>query len=65
MLLLCAPMGYFLTIISGLNFMTSWALGAAVIASIVERYEIGFIDDNILITICSSIVLCIGYLLNI
>jgi len=52
----CIPFGYFLAGFGGI------AIGgaiAAIVASIMERYEFGPIDDNILITVSSSIVLCI------
>jgi len=52
----CIPLGYFLAGFGGI------AIGgaiAAIVASIMERYEFGPIDDNILITISSSIVLYI------
>lgn len=62
MLAICAPIGYILAHLSEISGMTSWAIVAAIVASIVERYEIGPIDDNILITVCSSIVLFIGFI---
>jgi len=37
-----------------------WGLIAGVVASIIERFELGPIDDNILITVASSAVLLIG-----
>jgi len=52
----CIPLGYFLAGFGGI------AIGgaiAAIVASTMERYEFGPIDDNILITISSSIVLYI------
>jgi dolichol kinase len=63
MLAICAPMSYILAHLSGIPGMTAWALAAAVVGSIVERYEIGPIDDNILITVSSSIVLFVGFLI--
>jgi dolichol kinase len=63
MLAICAPMGFTLAHFSEISGMTLWAIAAAVIASIVERYEIGPIDDNILITVSSSVVLFIGFLI--
>ena len=50
----CIPIGFTLGNIGGM------AIGGAVagiVASIMERYEIGPIDDNILITLSSSVVL--------
>ncbi len=37
---------------------------AAIVATFFERYEIGPIDDNILITISSTIILFIGAIVN-
>jgi hypothetical protein len=37
-----------------------WGLIAGLVASFVERYEFGPIDDNVLIVVFSSIVLFIG-----
>ncbi|MEA3458152.1 MAG: hypothetical protein U9R21_05685 [Candidatus Thermoplasmatota archaeon] len=61
MLALCIPMGYILTYLSGIPEMAMWGVVAAIVASVVERYEIGPIDDNILITVSSSIVLYVGF----
>ena len=59
MAILCIPLGWFVG-----KMVTPaipvWGVISAVIASIVERYEFGPIDDNILIVIASSIVLLIG-----
>lgn len=60
MAFLCIPFGYYFGVLSGVNGMAIVGIIAAIAASIIERYEIGPIDDNILITICSSIVLYIG-----
>jgi dolichol kinase len=61
---ICAPIGFIFAQISGIEGMLIWAVIAAAVASIVERYEFRFIDDNILISIFSSIVLYIGFLFN-
>ena len=37
-----------------------WGLIAAAVATYVERYEFGAIDDNILITVFSTIVILAG-----
>ncbi len=59
MAILCIPLGWFVG-----KMVTPaipvWGVISAVVASIVERYEFGPIDDNILIVIASSIVLLIG-----
>ena len=39
-----------------------WGLISASVASFVERYEFGVIDDNILIVIASSIVIIAGFI---
>jgi len=59
MAFLCIPFGYYL---GGFGGMALAGVIAAIVASVVERYEIGLIDDNILITISSSIIL-LAYLL--
>jgi dolichol kinase len=59
MLIVSAPMGW---IIGGLAHpaIPEWGLLAAVVATVVERYEIGAIDDNILITVSASSILLLG-----
>ena len=61
---ICAPLGFIFAQLSSISGMIIWAVMAAVVASIVERYEFGPIDDNILITISSSIIIYIGFLFN-
>jgi phytol kinase len=56
----CIPIGYYFGDISGIPGMAVWGVIAAVAATFLERYEIGQIDDNILITIGSTIILFIG-----
>ena len=53
----CIPIGYFFANMAGLAV---WGVLAAIAASFFERYEFGFIDDNILITVSSTAVLFIG-----
>jgi phytol kinase len=60
---ICAPMGFLFAQLSSISNLIIWAVIAAAVASIIERYELGPLDDNILITISSSIVLYIGFLL--
>ena len=59
MLLVCAPMGW---IIGGLAdpSIPVWGLLSAIVATVIERYEFGPIDDNILITVSASAVLLVG-----
>ncbi len=61
---ICAPLGFIFAQISSISGMVIWAVIAAAVASIIERYEFGPIDDNILITISSSIILLIGFIFN-
>ena len=61
---ICAPLGFIFAQLSSISGMIIWAVIAAAVASIVERYEFGPIDDNILITISSSIIIYIGFLVN-
>jgi len=58
MVMLCIPIGYYF---AGMAGIAIWGVIAAIIASIVERYEFGPIDDNILITVSSTIILLIGF----
>lgn len=56
MAMVCIPLGFFLASIEGI------AIGgviAGIVASFMERVEIGPIDDNILITVSSAIILYI------
>jgi len=61
---ICAPLGFIFAQMSLISGMIIWAVIAAAVASIVERYEFGPIDDNILITISSSIIIYAGFLFN-
>ena len=56
---LCLPLGYFIGMMSEPE-IPLWGLISGIVASVVERYEFGLIDDNILIVVFSSIVLFIG-----
>ncbi len=57
---LCILIGYFFGRWSGIPGLGLWGVIAAVVASLFERYEYGFLDDNILITISSTFVLFVG-----
>lgn len=59
MLLVCAPLGWH---IGGLAdpAIPLWGLISAIVATVVERYEFGPIDDNVLITVAASTVLLLG-----
>jgi phytol kinase len=59
MLVVCAPMGW---IVGGLADpkIPLWGLTSALVATWIERFEIGPIDDNVLITVAASGVLLLG-----
>ena len=59
MFIVSAPLGW---VVGGMGnpSIPVWGLISATIASYVERYEFGPIDDNILITVFSTAVLLIG-----
>jgi phytol kinase len=59
MLIVCLVIGYVYTTLA-IHPIVLWGLLAAIVASIIERFEIGPIDDNVLITVASMIVLGIG-----
>lgn len=59
MIIVCIPLGYYLAGMA-VSSIPLWGVIAAVIASFVERYEFGPIDDNILITLSAAIILYIG-----
>lgn len=59
MLLVCLPIGYAVGV-HAQPAIPFWGLLSAMVATLVERYEFGPIDDNILITTASSLVLLLG-----
>ena len=63
MLIVCIVIGYLFTSLAH-NPIPLWGVIAAVGASIVERYEVGPIDDNVLITVTTMIILSIGILVG-
>ncbi|MDG6217852.1 MAG: hypothetical protein QCI00_00230 [Candidatus Thermoplasmatota archaeon] len=58
MAMVCIPIGY---ILGGIGGIALGGIIAGLLASIVERYEFGIIDDNILITLFSSISLYVYF----
>ena len=56
---LCIPLGYIIGAMAEPQ-IPLWGLIAGIVASFVERYEFGPIDDNVLIVVFSSIVLFLG-----
>jgi len=74
MLIVCIFIGYFFVVMAGNSSLNSlftlkklsllWGILAAVAASIVERYEIGPIDNNFLITVATIIVLIVGIVIT-
>ncbi|MBB1126682.1 hypothetical protein [Thiospirillum jenense] len=63
MLILCAPLGWW---IGGLAHppISDWGVLSAIVATVIERYEFGPIDDNILITVAASVILLFGSVLG-
>ncbi|MBK1643833.1 hypothetical protein CKO25_03985 [Thiocapsa imhoffii] len=63
MLLVCAPLGW---VIGGQAqpAIPEWGLLSALVATWIERYEFGPIDDNVLITVAASGVLLLGALVG-
>jgi len=61
MAITCIPLGYLIGSFAGLAI---GGMFAGAIASVIEHYEFGPIDDNILITISSSIILIIVFYVN-
>tara|TARA_Y100001935_G_C17266316_1_gene489368 strand:- start:254 stop:931 length:678 start_codon:yes stop_codon:yes gene_type:complete len=63
MFIVSAPLGWH---VGGLGdpSLPGWGLIAAAVATFVERYEFGPIDDNILITVFSTLVLMLGVYLG-
>jgi LytS/YehU family sensor histidine kinase len=53
----CIPIGYYFGNMVGIPV---WGVIAAIVASLFERYEFGPIDDNILITVSSTVILFVG-----
>ena len=62
MLIICLVIGYYFAGIA-VNPIPLWGVFAAIAASMVERFEIGPIDDNILITVTAMIILIVGSLI--
>lgn len=56
----CIPIGYYFGSMSRMEGLAIWGVIAAIVASIVEKFEFGPIDDNVLITVSAIIVLYIG-----
>ncbi|QIK36988.1 hypothetical protein GWK36_02100 [Caldichromatium japonicum] len=59
MLLICIPIGWMIGSMAHPPIPV-WGLISALVATFIERYEFGPIDDNILITTAASAVLVIG-----
>lgn len=59
MLMVSVPLGYWAGSLAE-PAIPVWAVIAAVVASWVERYEIGPIDDNVLIAVASTAILFVG-----
>ena len=59
MFIVSAPIGWYVGMVAEPS-IPIWGVIAAVVATYVERYEFGAIDDNILITIFSTLVILTG-----
>ena len=59
MFIVSAPIGWYVGMVAEPS-IPMWGLIAAAVATYVERYEFGAIDDNILITVFSTIVILAG-----
>ena len=59
MAIVCLPMGWFIGAAS-ITSIPLWGLMSGALASFVERYEFGPIDDNILIAAASTLLLILG-----
>ena len=59
MAIVCLPMGWFIGAAS-ITSIPLWGLMSGALASFVERYEFGPIDDNILIAVASTLLLIVG-----
>jgi phytol kinase len=59
MLLVCVPTGWLVGRHASPP-IPEWGVISAVVATVVERYELGPIDDNILITVSAAAVLLLG-----
>jgi hypothetical protein len=59
MLLVCVPTGWLVGQHASPP-IPEWGLISAVVATVVERYELGPIDDNVLITLSAAAVLLLG-----
>ena len=57
---ICIPIGYYFGNMSGIPGLAIWGVIAAIVASIVEKFELGPVDDNVLISVSSILVLYIG-----
>lgn len=59
MVAVCIPLGYWLGG-AATPPIPGWGVLAGVVASYIERYELGPIDDNILITVVATVILLVG-----
>lgn len=63
MLIVCLPMGWIIGAHANPP-IPEWGVLSAVVATFIERYEFGPIDDNVLITMAASTILLLGVLLG-
>ena len=60
----CIIIGYTFAKLSNIEGLVLWGIIAAIVVSIVERYEYKSIDDNVLITVTSTAILYAGSLIG-
>ena len=63
MAIVCIPSGYYLASLASTP-IPLWGIISAIAASIVERYEFGKIDDNVLITVTATAIIYAGSLIG-
>lgn len=63
MLIVCVPIGWMIGDHANPQ-IPEWGILSAVIATVIERYEFGPIDDNVLITLSASATLLLGVFLG-
>ena len=59
MALVCIPSGYYLASLASTP-IPIWGVISAIFASVIERYEFGIIDDNVLITVSAASLIYLG-----
>ncbi len=63
MAIVCIPSGYYLASLAATP-IPIWGIISAIVASIIERYEFGIIDDNVLITVSAASLIYVGSIIG-